>query len=56
MSPRKSLKNREDGTRKVVELSKAVINQEIPNRLQKLSSKPFMHQQQEEKSTKSARR
>jgi hypothetical protein len=28
-----------------VELSKAVISQEIPNtRLQKLSSKPFMHQ------------
>jgi hypothetical protein len=45
MSPRRNLKTTQDGTRKAVELSKAVISSKIPNtRLQKLSSKPFMHQ------------
>jgi hypothetical protein len=55
MSPRRNLKPREDGTRKAVELSKAVISLKIPNtRLQKLSSKPFIPvEQQVEKLTAS---
>jgi hypothetical protein len=38
------LKPQEDGTRKAVELSKAVISLKYRTPLQKLSSKPFMHQ------------
>jgi hypothetical protein len=53
MSQGEILKTTEDGTRKAVELSKAVISSKIPNtRLQKLSSKPFIPvEQQVEKLT-----
>jgi hypothetical protein len=36
MSPRRNLKTTEDGTRKAVELSKAVISLRIPNPLAKI--------------------
>jgi hypothetical protein len=54
--PRRNLKTREDGTRKTVELSKAVISLKIPNTLAKLSSKTPVEQQDRDDRAVCARR